>query len=35
MKKITVIGSENEGTTCAYHLAKNGHDVAIYDSCEF
>ncbi len=35
MQKITVIGAGNGGMTAAYHLAKNGHEVCIYDSPNF
>ena len=33
--KITVIGAGNGGLTAAYCLAKNGHQVCIYDSPKF
>lgn len=35
MKNITVIGSGNGGMTAAYHFAKEGHSVCIYDSPDF
>lgn len=35
MSKITVIGAGNGGMTAAYHFAKNGHEVCIYDSPNF
>lgn len=31
MSKLTVFGSGNGGVTCAYHCAKNGHEIIIYD----
>ena len=33
--KITVIGAGNGGLTAAYCLAKNGHQVCVYDSPKF
>lgn len=35
MHRITVIGAGNGGMTAAYHFAKLGHDVTIYDSPDF
>lgn len=35
MSKITVIGAGNGGMTAAYHFARNGHEVCIYDSPDF
>ncbi len=35
MKKVTVIGAGNGGVTAAYHFAKNGHEVCIYDDPKF
>ena len=33
--RVTVIGAGNGGLTAAYVLAKNGHEVCIYDSPKF
>ncbi len=35
MEKITVIGAGNGGVTAAYHFAKLGHEVCIYDNPQF
>lgn len=35
MKKVTVFGSGNGGITAAYHFAKSGWNVCIYDFEEF
>ena len=35
MSRITVIGAGNGGVTAAYHLAKLGNEVCIYDSPAF
>lgn len=35
MTKISVIGAGNGGVTAAYHFAKIGHDVCIYDNPKF
>ncbi|MCA9765153.1 MAG: NAD/NADP octopine/nopaline dehydrogenase family protein [Carnobacterium sp.] len=35
MKNITVIGAGNGGMTAAYHFAKEGHSVCIYDNPDF
>lgn len=35
MKKITVIGAGNGGMTAAYHFAKKGYDVCLYDYKDF
>ena len=35
MKKITVIGAGNGGMTAAYHFAKIGHEICVYDSPSF
>ena len=35
MRKITVIGAGNGGMTAAYHFAKIGHEVCVYDSPNF
>ncbi|MDM8534844.1 NAD/NADP octopine/nopaline dehydrogenase family protein [Clostridiaceae bacterium HSG29] len=35
MKKITIIGAGNGGVTAAYHFAKLGNRVCIYDQPEF
>ena len=35
MKNITVIGAGNGGMTAAYHFAKEGHSVCIYDNPNF
>ena len=32
MSKITVIGAGNGGVTAAYHFAKEGHKVCVYDN---
>ncbi len=31
MKKVTVIGAGNGGVTAAYHFARQGYDVCLYD----
>ncbi|MCI1664853.1 MAG: NAD/NADP octopine/nopaline dehydrogenase family protein [Atopobiaceae bacterium] len=33
--KVTVVGAGNGGMTAAYHFAKQGHDVVLYDSPDF
>lgn len=35
MKKVSVVGAGNGGMTAAYHFAKKGYSVCIYDSREF
>lgn len=35
MSKVTVIGAGNGGVTAAYHFAKLGHQVCIYDDPKF
>ena len=35
MRKVTVIGAGNGGVTAAYHFAKLGNDVCIYDDPKF
>ena len=35
MNKVTVIGAGNGGMTAAYHFAKEGHSVCIYDNPNF
>ena len=35
MSRVTVIGAGNGGVTAAYHFAKNGHSVCIYDDPAF
>lgn len=35
MSKVTVIGAGNGGVTAAYHFAKLGHEVCIYDDPKF
>ncbi|WP_373897842.1 NAD/NADP octopine/nopaline dehydrogenase family protein [Haloimpatiens sp. FM7315] len=35
MKKVTVVGAGNGGMTAAYHFAKKGYEVCLYDSKEF
>lgn len=35
MSKVTVIGAGNGGVTAAYHFAKLGHSVCIYDDPKF
>lgn len=35
MKKVTVIGAGNGGVTAAYHFAKEGHEVCLYDNPKF
>lgn len=35
MKKVTVIGAGNGGTTAAYHFAKDGHSVCLFDTEAF
>lgn len=35
MKKLTIIGAGNGGVTAAYHFAKLGHEVCIYDDPKF
>ncbi len=33
--KITVVGAGNGGVTAAYHIAKLGHEVCLYDTPKF
>lgn len=35
MKNITIIGAGNGGMTAAYHFAKLGHSICLYDSPDF
>ncbi|WP_373898738.1 NAD/NADP octopine/nopaline dehydrogenase family protein [Haloimpatiens sp. FM7315] len=35
MKKVTVIGAGNGGMTAAYHFAKKGYEVCLYDFKKF
>ncbi|MDO5746859.1 MAG: NAD/NADP octopine/nopaline dehydrogenase family protein [Actinomycetaceae bacterium] len=35
MTTVSIIGAGNGGVTAAYHLAKNGHSVCIYDDPAF
>lgn len=35
MKRVTVLGSGNGGVTAAYHFAKRGYQVCIYDFPEY
>ncbi len=35
VNKITVVGAGNGGVTAAYHIAKLGHEVCLYDTPKF